>query len=131
MKLVTFSLLLFVFLLPCFAFAQMEAAVWPIGSGKQLNFQSGNFEYSDFNGNSGVNSTICDEDGNLFLYSNGNTVWNAKHEILINGTSLVEDNRTIKSRPFFIPYPQKDRWYILFYETVKEVASYLIMKLQN
>ncbi|MEZ5104055.1 MAG: hypothetical protein R2757_06150 [Draconibacterium sp.] len=44
MKLITSSLLLFVFLFPCFALAPMEAVVWPIGSGKQLNFQSGDFE---------------------------------------------------------------------------------------
>lgn len=100
-------------------FAQKEASVWSMGSGMQLNFQSGDVNYSSFNREYGHYSTICDKNGNLVLYTDGRTIWNSKDEILVNGDDLFESNRTIVpgARPAFVPYPKKEGSYILFYET--------------
>jgi len=105
---------------PSLICAQKEASVWPVGSGKQINFQSGNFEISDFPGNPNAKATICDKDGNLVLYTDGYTIWNKNSEVLINGENLSEKNYTLLpgSQPIFIPYPKKDGYYFLIYEPV-------------
>ncbi|MCC6369660.1 MAG: hypothetical protein IT236_01505 [Bacteroidia bacterium] len=33
-------------------------------------------------------ASICDNAGNLLFYSNGNSVWNAGHTLMLNGTGL-------------------------------------------
>jgi len=113
-----FFRVIFIFLVlnaPSLISAQKEASVWPVGSGKQINFQSGNFEYSDFPGNPNARATICDKDGNLVLYTDGRTVWNRFHEVVINGEKLISDELFQPEKPIFVPYPKKDGWYILFY----------------
>jgi gliding motility-associated-like protein len=101
---------------PSLICAQKEASVWPVGSGKQIIFQSGNFEFSDFPGNPNAKATICDKNGELVLYTDGRTVWNKNHEIVVNGESLISGDAYQSNRPIFVPYPKKDGWYILFYE---------------
>jgi gliding motility-associated-like protein len=100
---------------PSFICAQKEASVWPVGSGKQINFQSGNFEFSEFPGNPNAKSTICDKNGNLVLYTDGRTIWNKNHEIVANGEKLIPDDAFHDNRPIFVPYPKKEGWYILVY----------------
>lgn len=108
-----FCLLIF---LPSVIFAQQEASVWPVGSGKQLNFQSGNFEFSDFTGNPNAKATICDKNGNLILYTDGRTIWNRNNEIIANGVNLINDDASQNNLPIFVPFPKKEGWYLLFYE---------------
>lgn len=100
--------------------AQKEASVWSVGAGKQINFQDGAFEYSDFSDDNSIYSTICDTAGNLVLYTDGLTVWNSSKEILENGTGMYEDGRILVpgTRPFFIPLPDNPDRYILLYETI-------------
>ncbi|NOR75339.1 MAG: hypothetical protein GQ525_09285, partial [Draconibacterium sp.] len=120
MKRIDLLFLLLLFFIPFKITAQKEASIWSLGNGEQLNFQSGNLEYSTFTHNNKVNATICDKDGNLVLYTDGYTVWNASNEVLINGDQIMESNRNITpgSSPVFIPYPNKQGFYILIYETV-------------
>ena len=110
--------LIFLFLLSIAAFAQKEASIWSIGNGQQFNFQSGNFELTSFPANEAANSTICDKEGNLVLYSDGRKVWNKNNEVLINGEELINQNLNIVNLPVFIPYPGKEGWYILLYEEI-------------
>ncbi|MBK6283917.1 MAG: hypothetical protein IPF54_15830 [Draconibacterium sp.] len=98
------------------AHAQKEGVVWPVGQGKQINFQSGSFEYLDFTGDPNTKASISDKEGNLVLYTNGRTVWNYNHEIVLNGEKLISDDIFQNNKPIFVPYPKKDGWYILFYE---------------
>lgn len=102
---------------PSLVSAQKEASIWPVGKGKQFNFQSGSFKYSDVKINPRVFATICDKDGNLVLSTDGDTVWNENNEVLINGDRLVEGNHIIHefSTPIFVPYPQKEGFYFLIY----------------
>ncbi len=117
MKLILIVTFFFLLLSPFCTRAQNEAAVWAIGNGKQFNFQSGSFQYLDFNGNPSVNATICDKEGNVVLSTNGDTVWNRNNEILVNGTGLVEKDYLLvpNSKPIFIPYPEKEGHYLLIY----------------
>ncbi|HCY43035.1 MAG TPA: hypothetical protein DHV48_17145 [Prolixibacteraceae bacterium] len=99
-----------------FSNAQKEAAVWSVGAGLQFNFKSGNLEFSTFPANNEANTTICDKEGNLVLYTNGRTVWNRNNEIIVNGDGLIPANAYQNKLPVFVPYPKKDGWYILIYE---------------
>jgi gliding motility-associated-like protein len=99
-----------------FSNAQKEAAVWSVGAGLQLNFKSGNLEFSTSPANYEANTTICDKEGNLVLYTNGRTVWNRNNEIIVNGDGLIPANAYQNKLPVFVPYPKKDGWYILIYE---------------
>jgi gliding motility-associated-like protein len=119
MKLIIILSFCLLFIKSFYAYAQMEAAVWAVGNEKQLNFQSGSLQYIDFSGNPGVNATICDKAGNLVLSTNGDTVWNRNNEILINGTGLIEKDNLLFSTPIFIPYPEKEGYYLLIYSYVQ------------
>lgn len=99
-----------------FLSAQKEGAVWSVGSNQQFNFQSGNIEFSTFPSNYQANSTICDKEGNLVLYTDGRTVWNRNGELVGNGDGLIPSNAYQNKLPVFVPYPKKDGWYILIYE---------------
>lgn len=58
----------------------------------------------DFNGTSPValtngalnsidcSSTLCDANGNLLLYANGTTIYNANHQVMHNGSGLLGDS---------------------------------------
>ncbi len=109
---ILFFLILFT---PLLISAQKEASIWSVGAGKQFNFQTGNFEFSDFQGNPGASASICDKDGNLVLCTDGRTVWNKFNEVVKNGDKLISDDMFLTGKPIFVPYPKKEGWYILFY----------------
>ena len=119
MKLTVACLLFILLLVPFSLRAQMEAAVWALGNGKQFNFQSGSFQYLDFEGSPNIDGTICDKNGNLLLMTDGDTVWNGNNEVLINGTGLIEegyDRISWTIPPVFVPYPGKEGYYFLIYQ---------------
>lgn len=112
-KLRKFVLIILFFPLVCAA--QREASVWFVGSNTQIKFESDNLEVIDFDLNRGIKASICDDKGELLLYTDGITVWNANNEVLVNGTDLTEGNYQIVGNPIFVPYPEKDGHYFLFY----------------
>ena len=130
MKLTVILLVFSLLLCPFYSEAQMEAAVWPIDSGKQINFQSGNSQFIDFNGSLNVNATICDKNGKLLLMTDGDTIWNGNNEVLINGANLIEEGyvRDPSQKPVFVPYPGKEGSYLLIYacahKVLKEILNY-------
>src|SRR6056297_1420976 len=99
-----------------FVFAQKEANIWLLNNGQQLNFSSGEPELLDFDGQTEFGSTVCDEDGNLLLYSDGRKIWNKNHEVIVNGDELNTWNNWIENKPYFLPFPGKEGWYIVIYE---------------
>jgi large repetitive protein len=63
---------------------------WYFGDKIGLDFSSGT-PVVDTNGQMTVlegNATISDTNGNLLFYTNGKTVWNRNHVIMMNGTGL-------------------------------------------
>jgi len=105
-------------LIACFGsvFAQKEASVWLLNNGQQLNFNSGELELIDSELQTEFGSTVCDEDGNLLLYSNGCKIWNNNHEVIVNGEKLIDDDSWIQNYPYFLPYPGREGWCIFIYE---------------
>ncbi|HKL33714.1 MAG TPA: hypothetical protein VJ919_14335, partial [Tangfeifania sp.] len=99
-----------------FVFAQKEANIWLLNNGQQLNFNSGEPELIDSEFQTEFGSTVCDEDGNLLLYSDGRTIWNKNHEVIVNGDELNTWNNWIENKPYFLPFPGKEGWYIVIYE---------------
>ena len=78
-------------------FAQHRGDNWCFGDSVILNFAGGNISVSasvirNTNTNDlGVlepSASISDSSGNLLFYTNGFTVWNRNHEVMLNGDSL-------------------------------------------
>ncbi|MCK5822155.1 MAG: hypothetical protein KAH17_09715, partial [Bacteroidales bacterium] len=95
--------------------AQKEGDIWYFGNQAGLDF-SGDYPFpltnSQMNAPAGCTS-IADSSGNLLFYSNGSTVWNQNHEILINGTGLFGDSLATMSANI-LPYPGDSTKYYLF-----------------
>ncbi|MCC5932459.1 MAG: gliding motility-associated C-terminal domain-containing protein [Cyclobacteriaceae bacterium] len=70
-------------------FAQNESNIWFLGNGIGLNFSDQPPEILENAPQPMARyGSIADSLGNLVLYCDHNTVWNANHEIVLNGTGL-------------------------------------------
>ncbi|MFP4846544.1 T9SS type B sorting domain-containing protein [Winogradskyella sp. PE311] len=115
MKKISFIFLLFVFCSPIFG--QNEASYWYFGqnAGLRFNAQTGtidavtNGQLSTLEGC----TSIADENGDLLFYSDGSTVWNRNHLIMLNGTGLKGDDSSTSSG-VIVPKPQDPDFYYIF-----------------
>jgi gliding motility-associated-like protein len=57
--------------------------------------------------------SICDINGQLLFYSNGVTVYNRKHEVMLNGDNLAGNISSVQSC-LIVPIPGSDSLYYLF-----------------
>ncbi|TSA50188.1 MAG: T9SS C-terminal target domain-containing protein [Sphingobacteriales bacterium] len=106
-------------------FAQHRGDNWCFGDSVMLNFAGGNIIVStsaihntDFSPAHGVlepAASISDSSGNLLFYTNGFTVWNRNHEVMLNGDSL-KCSYTVTNGVIILPYPQHDSLYYIFYQ---------------
>lgn len=95
--------------------AQREANIWYFGTHAGVDFNSGTaipITDGKINRWEGV-ATFCDSLGNLLFYTDGDSVWNAIHEPMENGDSLLGDPSSTESA-IIVPYPQHDSLYFLF-----------------
>ena len=96
-------------------FAQGEANIWYFGKNAGLDFNTGtpipltNGQLNTFEGC----STTSDSDGNLLFYSDGTTVWNKNHDIMLNGTGLKGHPSSTQSA-MIIPKPGSTTQYYIF-----------------
>lgn len=69
--------------------AQKENNIWVFGNKEGLDFNSGSpvLISSMMDGVEGV-ASVCNADGELLFYSNGNKVWDRTHKLMPNGTGL-------------------------------------------
>jgi gliding motility-associated-like protein len=84
------SILLFLNL-SYFLYAQSQANNWYFGHNAGISFNSGN-PVALTNGQLITQegcASISDSLGNLLFYTNGITVWNRNHQVMINGTGLL------------------------------------------
>ncbi len=92
-------LLIIILILPLIATSQGEASWWFFGGNAGLDFNSGNPQsvtvgaLDTFEGC----STISDSCGNLLMYSDGTTIWNANHQPMPNGTGLSGSSSSAQS----------------------------------
>ncbi|BAO74529.1 T9SS type B sorting domain-containing protein [Winogradskyella sp. PG-2] len=110
--------LIFLLLVTCFvSFGQNEASYWYFGQNAGLRFdaQAGTVNAvtdGQINTLEGCTS-ISDADGNLLFYSDGSTVWNRNHQIMVNGTGLKGDDSSTSSG-LIVPKPQDSDFYYIF-----------------
>lgn len=97
------------------SFAQKEANIWYFGENAGLDFNSGTpVPLLDglINTDKGC-ATISDSDGNLNFYTDGITVYNRNHTIMLNGTGLNGDSNSSHSA-LIIPKPGDINTYYIF-----------------
>ena len=71
----------------------------------------------------GGSSVMSDAEGNLLFYTDGNTVWNKNHDVMVNGTSLI-CGAYGKQNNIIIPAPgNPDKYYIF---TIKEPSYWTL-----
>ncbi len=100
-------------------FSQNRAINWAFGDSAGLNFATEpptpflssikTFEPS---------ATISDEAGNLLFYTNGKTIWNKEHEVMVNGNFLDIGAGTLSTYTqgvIIIPDPSDNLKYYIFH----------------
>lgn len=103
------------FLFSTLTYAQKEANIWYFGKNAGLDFNSGS-PVALTNGKLSTTegcATISDVNGNLLFYTDGLTVWNRNHNILLNGTQLKGDASSVNSA-IIIPKPGSLTNYYIF-----------------
>ncbi|MCZ2356108.1 MAG: T9SS type A sorting domain-containing protein [Bacteroidia bacterium] len=106
--------------LDCFSqgFELNRTINWRFGHAAGINFdKNNNYQASVFTGSSGItfegNSCMSDTDGNLLFYCNGDTLWNALHQPMLNGAGLLCDkNAKVSSQ--IIPRPGSSTQFFVF-----------------
>lgn len=96
-------------------YGQREASIWYFGQGAGLDFNSGSpvaLTNGKVNTSEG-STTIADEDGNLLFYTDGKTVWNAKHQIMQGGDGLLGHGSSTQSA-IIVPNPVNPKIYYIF-----------------
>ncbi|WP_275314799.1 T9SS type B sorting domain-containing protein [Tenacibaculum bernardetii] len=114
-------LLLFSYL---FCFSQREADNWYFGDKAGLHFNEGKLDIlnnSEMNTHEG-SSSISDKNGNLVLYTNGQTVWNKNHQIMINGENLIGEPENAQPA-IIVPKPNSDTTFYIFTTRTTELNS--------
>jgi len=114
MKKLLFTLL---FLSAFSVFAQKEASNWYFGDNAGINFNVDTGVVSTLNDGalSTVEgcTTISDVDGNLQLYTDGSTLYNANHQVMPNGFGLLGDESSSQSA-LVVPKPGDSTIYYVF-----------------
>lgn len=109
-------------LIVSFVYAQNEANRWYFGEHAGLDFNAGTPEpvldgaLNTFEGCATMSSAV----GNLLFYTDGITVWNKNHEVMLNGNGL-NGNTSSTSSAIIIPKPNDSNIYYIF--TVDAIAG--------
>jgi gliding motility-associated-like protein len=112
--------LVFILLQPLYA--QKEGAVWYFGNHAGLDF-SGQYPKPLTNGQTNSSegvASICDKDGKLLFYTDGQTVYNKNHAIMDNGDNLFGNSSSTQSS-IIVPKPGSSTEYYIF--TVAQAVS--------
>jgi gliding motility-associated-like protein len=59
------------------------------------------------------NASICDSNGHILFYTNGRTIYNKNHDIMLNGNNLAGHESAVQSS-IIIPVPAHDSLYYVF-----------------
>ena len=96
--------------------AQKQARYWYFGGQAGLRFDSTaapvTLTNSVMTNEEGV-ASISDKNGNLLFYTDGMTVYNATHNIMMNGTGLLGNNSSTQSA-IIVEKPKSDSLYYIF-----------------
>lgn len=93
-----------------------NANIWYFGMHAGLDFNSGVpsvLNDGEINTKEGC-SSVCDENGSLLFYTNGSYIWNAQHEVMLNGSALMGDSSATQSS-IIVPKPSYDPNNTIYY----------------
>lgn len=117
--------------------AQKVQNIWTIGVGKTLDFNSLPPSVGSISNVTTIYyrlSDVCDENGDLLFYSDGNKVWNKNHVAMSNGTGVnnnVTMNR-VQGNGLIIKQPKNETKYLVFStDTVSVNYSIVDISLNN
>ena len=131
MSLVQLQIALSLIMLPFFSVAQGQGNVWYFGDNAGIDFNTGEpvaslggqvaFSASHSEGS----SSICNHDGQLLFYTNGEKIWNKNHQIMVNGDGLLGSWSSTQSS-LIVPEPDSDTRYFVF-----TTDGFTLTELQN
>lgn len=107
-------ILLLLFSLNCLA--QQQAANWYFGNKAGIKFDAAGNVTAVTNGQLLTNegcATLSDTNGNLLMYTDGVTVYNKTHQVMLNGTGLMGDSSTTQSATI-VPKPGRTNLFYVF-----------------
>ncbi|MTI28252.1 T9SS type A sorting domain-containing protein [Fulvivirga kasyanovii] len=116
MKLLHFPYLILLLLLNSpVLFSQKQANNWYFGNQAAITFSQNAPQpiYTSRANSIGATASVSDSNGNLLFYSNGESLWNANHEIMLNGDSLT-GSKDATNAAYSVPNPQNAQEYYLF-----------------
>ncbi len=109
------KLIVILFLITNVGFAQREANIWYFGNNAGLDFNSGSPSVlldGVLSTEEGC-ATISTASGDLLFYTDGITIWNKDHLIMLNGTGLNGDVTSTHSA-LIVPKPDDPNIYYIF-----------------
>ena len=103
--------------------AQHEYDNWYFGSGAGINFTSGSpvVLIDGMTFTTEGTAVMSDTAGNLLFYTDGVTVWNKNHMMMVNGNNLHGGNSSTQSA-LIVKQPASDSLYYIF--TVGDYGAY-------
>jgi len=108
-------LFVFITLVIANSYAQKETNIWYFGDYAGLDFNTGSpvaLIDSQLETDEGC-ATMSDEEGSLMFYTDGSTVWNKNHQIMLDGTDLNGHYSSTNSA-IIIPKPEDSNIYYIF-----------------
>jgi PKD repeat protein len=102
-------------LLPQLSSAQKQSNVWCFGLGAGIDFNGGvpTVFTSAINQDEGSASVADKTTGQLLFYTDGMTVWNRNHKVMLNGTGLAS-NPSSTQAAVIVPKPRSSTEYYVF-----------------
>ena len=113
------------------AFSQNEANIWYFGINAGLDFNSGS-PVALTNGQLVTDegcATLSDSNGNLLFYTDGSTVYNRNHVVMLNGSGLLGHSSSSQSATI-VPKPGSGTLFYVFtvdYETRPNGMCYSVI----
>ena len=105
-------------------FSQNETNYWYFGQNAGINFSNGEenvLTNSSMTTPAGC-SSISDNNGDLLFYTNGRTIWNKNHQIMINGDNLYGDIVGVQTS-IIIPKPNDESTFFVIVTREFNVGS--------
>ena len=111
------KLYIFIFFLyySSLVYAQLETSNWYFGQNLGLKFQGNEISpLTDGQLFTGEGcAVISDKNGELLFYTDGSTVYNRIHQVMLNGTDLKGSSSSTQSA-IIVPFPEDENKYIIF-----------------
>ncbi|WP_310379037.1 T9SS type B sorting domain-containing protein [Flavobacterium sp.] len=117
-----------------FVFSQQEASNWYFGSYAGIKFHPDGSVTALTDGQLNTKegcATISDSSGNLLFYTDGSTIWNKNHQLMLNGTGLLGHWSSTQAATI-VPLPSSTHLFYVFtldFETNPNGFRYSIVDL--